>query len=55
MSLCDFLVLRHRKVHAVLLRPKETGELNKVTTGSELKDEKKLPRLEVPDLQFIQV
>ncbi|XP_034268061.1 anti-Muellerian hormone type-2 receptor [Pantherophis guttatus] len=50
-----FPVLRHRKIHAVLLRPKETGELNKVTTGSELKDEKKLPRLEVPDLQFIQL
>ncbi|XP_070592144.1 anti-Muellerian hormone type-2 receptor isoform X3 [Erythrolamprus reginae] len=51
----DRPVLRHRKVHAALLRPKETGELNKVTTGSEVKDEKKLPRLEVPDLQFIQI
>ncbi|XP_058021754.1 anti-Muellerian hormone type-2 receptor [Ahaetulla prasina] len=50
-----FPVLRHRKVHAELLRPKETGELNKVTTGSELKDEKKLPRLEVPELQFIRL
>ncbi|XP_063149882.1 anti-Muellerian hormone type-2 receptor [Candoia aspera] len=50
-----FLALRHWKARAVLLGPKETGELNKVTTGSELRDEKKLPRQELPNLQFLQL
>ncbi|KAG8129552.1 hypothetical protein E2320_016320, partial [Naja naja] len=36
ISLCDLLVLRHRKVHAVLLRPKETGELNKLLHEGQL-------------------
>ncbi|XP_061471010.1 anti-Muellerian hormone type-2 receptor isoform X2 [Rhineura floridana] len=48
-------VVRLWKVPAMVFRPEETEELTEVTTGPEPKAERKLPREELPDLQFLQV
>ncbi|XP_077185111.1 anti-Muellerian hormone type-2 receptor isoform X2 [Paroedura picta] len=50
-----FLVLRLWKGPALSMRPQETGELTKVTTGSERYSERKLPKKELLDLQFHKV
>nr|XP_056705238.1 anti-Muellerian hormone type-2 receptor [Euleptes europaea] len=50
-----FLGLRLWKGPALLIKPEETGELTKITTGKERCSERKLPRQELPDLQFHKV
>ncbi|XP_054859753.1 anti-Muellerian hormone type-2 receptor [Eublepharis macularius] len=50
-----FVVLRLWKGPALLMRPEEIGELTKVTTGLEKGSERKLPRQELPGLQFHKV
>ncbi|XP_066468915.1 anti-Muellerian hormone type-2 receptor [Tiliqua scincoides] len=48
-------VLKHWKVPTVLLHSGDTGELTKVTTGPEQNSTRKLPRQQLPDVQFLQV
>lgn len=49
------VVLRHWKVPAMLLNREETGKLTKVAIGPEQDNERKVPRQELAELQFLQV
>ncbi|KAJ6656159.1 hypothetical protein lerEdw1_004076 [Lerista edwardsae] len=49
------VVVKHWKVPAALLHSRDNGELPRITTGPEQNSRRKLPRQQLPGVQFLQV